>query len=123
MQLERVALNLDDSETVDNRGELRVGGMIDAEGPVGYWSTLPLEEMRSRMMAAGTRVSISNHAGTFLCNHVFYAARHEIERSGRRIPCGFVHLPEIDVTDAAKMEGVVTGVVEGLRAVVEACPT
>lgn len=120
IQLERVALNLDDSETADNRGERRVGETIDAVGPVGYWSTLPLEAMRSRMMAAGARVSISNHAGTFLCNHVFYAARREIERSGKRVPCGFVHLPEIDVADATKMDGVVAGVVEGLRAVVEA---
>ncbi len=120
IQLERVALNLDDSETADNRGEWRVGETIDAAGPVGYWSTLPLEAMRARMMATGARVSISNHAGTFLCNHVFYAARHEIERSGRRVPCGFVHLPEIDIDDAGACERLVLALREGLLAVVGA---
>jgi pyrrolidone-carboxylate peptidase len=28
-----------------------------------------------------------------VCNHVFYVARHEVERQGSAAPCGFVHVP------------------------------
>jgi pyroglutamyl-peptidase len=94
IQLERVALNLDDSDTADNAQGVRAGRMIDAAGPVGYWSTLPLAAMHSRLEEMGVPVEISNHAGTFLCNHVFYAARAAIERDGLAIPCGFIHLPD-----------------------------
>jgi pyrrolidone-carboxylate peptidase len=39
-------------------------------------------------------VAISNHAGAYLCNHVFYVARHFLEQRGRAVPCGFIHLPQ-----------------------------
>lgn len=95
IQLERVALNLDDSDTADNMQGVRTGRMIDAAGPVGYWSTLPLAAMHARLEEMGVAVEISNHAGTFLCNHVFFVARAATERNGRPIPCGFVHLPDV----------------------------
>lgn len=95
IQLERVALNLDDAQTPDNAEDLRVGRRIIEDGPVGYWSTLPLERLQTSLMAHGYDAVISNHAGTFLCNHVFYVLRHLIESQGRSIPCGFVHLPPL----------------------------
>lgn len=93
VQLERVALNLDDSEVEDNRGERRRGRRIEEAGPVGYWATLDLEVWLATLQAHGVAASISNHAGTFLCNHVFFRALAHLEASGRAIPCGFVHVP------------------------------
>lgn len=93
VQLERVALNLDDSQQADNHAERRLGVRIVDDGPVGYWSTLDLERWQSILTAYGIETLISNHAGTFLCNHVFYTTQAELARRGWNIPCGFVHVP------------------------------
>jgi pyroglutamyl-peptidase len=93
ISLERVALNLDDDALPDNAGRRRAGHRIVPRGPAAYWSTLPLERFRKQLERRNIPVSYSNHAGTYLCNHVFYVARHEIERLGNRAPCGFVHVP------------------------------
>ncbi|OFW01628.1 MAG: hypothetical protein A3G20_01790 [Acidobacteria bacterium RIFCSPLOWO2_12_FULL_59_11] len=93
ISLERVALNLDDDPLPDNAGQFRSGRPIVRGGTVAYWSTLPLERLRRVLEKRGIPVTISNHAGAYLCNHVFYLARHEMEPWGDRAPCGFIHLP------------------------------
>ena len=93
IRLERVALNLDDSDAADNAGNTAAANLIVADGPLAYWSTLPLEQMRSVLAEHNIPVSISNHAGTYVCNHVFYSARHEAELLGSNTRCGFVHIP------------------------------
>lgn len=98
--LERVALNLDDTDQPDNSGMVAAGQPIAADGPLAYWSTLPLESMRDAVAGLGIPVRISNHAGTYVCNHVFYAARHAIEAGGLQIPCGFIHVPAVATPDA-----------------------
>ena len=95
ISLERVALNLDDDSLPDNAGRCRAGRRIVPSGPAAYWSTLPLERIRRQIERRGIPVSYSNHAGTYLCNHIFYVARHEIEKMGNGAPCGFVHVPPI----------------------------
>jgi len=93
ISLERVALNLDDDSLPDNAGRRRAGRRIVPHGPAAYWSTLPLERIRKQLERQKIPVIYSNHAGTYLCNHVFYVARHEIERLGNRARCGFIHVP------------------------------
>jgi pyroglutamyl-peptidase len=93
ISLERVALNLDDDPTPDNAGVVRRGRKIVRGGPDVYWTTLPLDAMLRALRGARVRAYISNHAGTFLCNHLFYAARHEAARARRAISCGFIHIP------------------------------
>ena len=95
ISLERVALNLDDDSLPDNAGRRRAGRRIAPNGPAAYWSTLPLERIRKRIERLGIPASYSNHAGTYLCNHIFYVARHEIEKIGSGAPCGFVHVPPL----------------------------
>jgi pyroglutamyl-peptidase len=99
INLERVALNVNDAPQPDNAGVLASGDPIEADGPVGYWSTLPLKTMLEALAARGIPAVISNHAGTYVCNHVFYAARHMLEQSGRAVPCGFIHVPPIAADD------------------------
>src|SRR5689334_22919775 len=45
IRLERHALNLNDARRPDNAGDLATGRPINPSGPIGYWSTLPLDEM------------------------------------------------------------------------------
>lgn len=91
--IERFAVNVDDTATADNAGEKRAGTPIRADGPAAYESTLPIAAMARAVEMEGVPIGFSNHAGAFLCNHVFYAIRHRIARAGERVPAGFVHLP------------------------------
>jgi pyroglutamyl-peptidase len=109
IRLERVALNLDDAVSADEDGERRSGTPILPAGPVGHWSTLPLDAFAAALASRALPFTWSRDAGGFLCNHVFYLARHWVEQSGRRIPCGFVHLPPLEALALERQ-------VEGVRA-------
>ena len=95
ISLERVALNVDDASIPDNAGQQPIDRPIRADGPAAYWSTLPIKAMRARMNEAGFATEISQTAGTYVCNHVFYglmdalAARSEVRG-------GFVHIPRAE---------------------------
>lgn len=93
VRLERVALNIDDSETPDNLGDTPISRIIQPRGPVAYWSTLPLGRLMDVWKGLGVPVEISSHAGTYVCNHAFYSARHEIERLNAAAQCGLIHVP------------------------------
>jgi pyroglutamyl-peptidase len=93
IRLERHALNLNDAVRPDNGGDLATGRPIDPAGPIGYWSTLPVDAMLDALRERDIPSAITNHAGAYVCNHVFYTARHEIERQGTGIPSGFIHVP------------------------------
>jgi pyroglutamyl-peptidase len=101
INLERIAVNVDDASIPDNVGYLASGEPIDAEGPVAYRSTLPLAAMKEALEVRGIDVTISNHAGAYMCNHVFYSARHALEMAGSSIPCGFIHIPDLAQPDGA----------------------
>ncbi|MCB9135814.1 MAG: hypothetical protein H6636_10340 [Anaerolineales bacterium] len=111
--LERVALNLDDTSAPDNAGELRQGTSICPDAPTAYFSTHPLDQLKTALDNAEIPVQISNHAGAYLCNHIFYVARHEVEPLG--IPCGFIHTPQAkefapEAQNALPLEMLVHGV-------------
>lgn len=114
ISLERVALNLDDDPQPDNAGVVRRGRKIARAGPAAFWSTLPLDALKKTLEKRGVPVQLSNHAGTFLCNHVFYVARHEVARSRRKIPCGFLHVPGMQGRGGKSKRG------RSLRAMVQA---
>ena len=115
LNLERIALNLDDAGAPDNAGVTRRGLPIIAGAPLAYASTLPLEAMHARLEAASIPVTISNHAGAYLCNHAFFLTRH---LTGD-IPCGFIHVPAL--RSEANPEGLPLGtMVEAVRLCLEA---
>ncbi|MBL9191726.1 MAG: pyroglutamyl-peptidase I [Opitutaceae bacterium] len=93
--VERVAINLDDARIPDNRGAQPVDRPIVRGAPVGYWSTLPIKAMVSDLREAGVPASVSQTAGTFVCNHVFYSLMHHLAArpAEGRIAAGFVHVP------------------------------
>lgn len=103
ISLERIAININDASIADNAGNQKSGQKIVEDAPAAYWSTLPLESMYEAIQNAGIAVNYSNHAGAYLCNHVFYYARHWLENAGlAHIPCGFIHLPDMG-DEAPKM--------------------
>ena len=99
IRLERVALNVDDAGLADNAEDLASGRVIEPDGPAAYWSSLPLDAMQQALQGRDIPVKISNHAGTYVCNHLFYAARHFLEQRTVTTPCGFIHVPAISEGD------------------------
>jgi len=97
INLERIAINVNDAAIADNKGFHAQGQRIIENAPVGYWSTLPLLQIHEAISQEGIAVKYSNHAGAYLCNHVFYSARHLLETTRQaQIPCGFIHVPPLE---------------------------
>lgn len=115
LRLERFARNRDDAESADNDGESRRDAKIVPFAPEVYASTLPLERFAAALRRLGTPVELSESAGGFLCNHVFYRARHALELRNLGTPCGFVHVP---ATQPGELEPWLGGVAECLRVLV-----
>ena len=89
---ERVAINLDDARIPDNAGKRPLDKAITPGGPAAYFSTLPIKAIVAALQAQGLPASISHSAGTFVCNHVFYALMALQEQHKIR-SCGFMHIP------------------------------
>jgi len=121
IRLERHALNLNDALKPDNSGDLASGRPIDPDGPIGYWSTLPLDAMLAAVQARDVPALVTNHAGAYVCNHVFYTARHEIERMGCATPSGFIHVPLMTEQDAVVPPGGATLPLATMVEAVECC--
>ncbi|HXG60806.1 MAG TPA: pyrrolidone-carboxylate peptidase [Planctomycetota bacterium] len=85
LSLEAVALNVDHHE---GRRWRRWRRPIRRGGPMILEARAPLDRLHRALRAARVPVSLSYHAGTFTCNHVFYRALDET-----RVPCVFLHLP------------------------------
>jgi pyroglutamyl-peptidase len=101
---ERVALNLDDYPYDDNGGQRPAQEPVVAGGPVGYWSTLPVDAMVAALKAQGTPASVSHSAGTFVCNHLFYGLMHHLATEGGKRRGGFIHVPYLP-EQAARLGG------------------
>jgi pyroglutamyl-peptidase len=121
VRLERHALNLNDALRPDNGGDLATGRAIDPAGPIGYWATLPLDAMLTALKERDIPSIISNHAGAYVCNHVFYTARREIECQGTGVPSGFIHVPLIAEQEAEPPPGAAKLPLATLVAAVETC--
>ena len=89
--VERVAINVMDARIPDNAGAQPVDVPVVAGGPAAYFSTLPIKALVAGLRAAGFPASVSQTAGTFVCNQVFYALQHTL--AGLGVHSGFVHLP------------------------------
>src|SRR5690606_26643023 len=81
------------AELLDNDGERRGKTPIVAGAAASYESTLPLERCALAVRAVGCPVELSEDAGSFVCNHVYYRARHRIASEKLEIRCGFLHVP------------------------------
>ena len=99
ISVERVAINVDDARIPDNAGAQPVDTPVVAGGPAAWFSTLPVKAIVAALRASGLPAAVSQTAGTFVCNHVFYGLQHRLAGTGVR--SGFVHLPLIDTQAAA----------------------
>ena len=92
---ERIAININDASIPDNEGNKPVDTPVLADGPAAYFSTLPIKAMVSGMREAGLPASISNSAGTFVCNHLMYGLLHTLATHYPTVKGGFMHVPYV----------------------------
>ena len=90
---ERVAINVDSFRIPDNEGNQPINELVNKNGAVAYWSTLPVQKMVDRMTHSNIPSVISNTAGTFVCNHIFYRLMDFLEKEGNIRTGGFMHIP------------------------------
>lgn len=124
--VERVGINIDDCRIKDNEGNQPIDEPIYADGPDAYFVNLPIKAMVEHIRKSGVPASISNSAGTFVCNHVTYGVRYLLEKQGKGAKSGFIHIPYlpsqvIDKPNQACMslQDIVTGLCAAIEAMVQ----
>lgn len=126
LSLERVAINLDDARIPDNDGGQPVDRPVVAGGPAAYFATLPIKAAAAALRAAGLPAIVSNTAGTFVCNHVFYGLMHLAATRWPQMRGGFLHLPFLP-EQAARQENApsmaLDDIVRGVAIVLETAAT
>jgi pyroglutamyl-peptidase len=124
--VERVAINVNDARIPDNDGSQPIDTPVVEGGPVAYWSTLPIKAMVEDMNERGIPASVSQTAGTFVCNHLFYGLMNLLASMNNSIKGGFIHipfLPEQAVKNPSQPSMALETIVKGLRAAIEAAVT
>jgi len=119
--LERVAINVQDARIKDNDGKQPVDRPVVRDGPAAHFATLPIKACVAEMRKAGLPAAVSNTAGTFVCNNVFYALLDMAARHPIPMRAGFLHIPY--VTEQAARLGTVPSmalddIVRGIEIVV-----
>lgn len=93
LTIERIAINVDDYPIPDNAGHQPIDQPIAPDGPAAYLLTLPNKAIVEAWKTAGYPASVSNTAGTFLCNHVAYSVAHFVAHHFPTMRTGFIHIP------------------------------
>lgn len=120
---ERVAINVDDARIPDNDGYQPVDVPIVPDGPAAYFATLPVKAMVAAVREAGLPASLSNSAGTFVCNHLMYCLLHMLKTEYPGTRGGFMHVPYLpeQVSDKPGQPFMALGdIVRGIQAAIGA---
>jgi pyroglutamyl-peptidase len=104
VSVERVAINVNDAHIKDNAGAQPIDTMVIKNGPEAYFSSLPIKAIVQAIREKNLPASISQTAGTFVCNHVFFGLMHLLATSYPLVRGGFIHLPLLPA-QAAKLPG------------------
>ena len=95
VSLERVAINVNDARIPDNVDAQPIDTRVVANGPAAYFSTLPIKAILQALQHADVPAEVSQTAGTFVCNHIFYGLMHMLatQRGLKKTRGGFIHVP------------------------------
>ncbi len=100
--IERIGINIIDASIVDNQGQQPIDKTIVTEGPAAIFSTLPIKSIVAGLQTAGIPASVSQTAGTYVCNQVMYGLLNKIsDQTGVR--GGFIHVPYLPEQAAMHM--------------------
>ena len=104
LSLERVALNIADARIPDNDGRQPIDAPVVPGGPPAYFASLPIKAAVAALRAAGLPAEVSNTAGTFVCNSLFYGLMHFAATCRPGLRGGFLHVPYLPAQAARHAE-------------------
>ena len=126
ISIERIGINIDDAKIVDNENNQIIDDKIFVDGPDAYFTTLPIKAMVENIKKYGIPSSISNSAGTFVCNHVTYGVAHLLATKYANKRSGFIHIPYLPsqtlmFSNVASMElnTIVKAIIYAIHAIIE----
>lgn len=126
MTPERVAINLDDARIPDNEGNQPIDRPIVATGAAAYFNQLPIKAMVNYIKKEGIPASISNSAGTFVCNHIMYHSLYMMHTKYPGVRAGFIHIPFLPEqvlqrpnTPSMSLGDIVRGITAALQAIID----
>ncbi len=93
INVERVAINIDDARIPDTIGQQPIDIPIDPQGSTAYFATIPIKKIVEEIKKEKIPAVISNTAGTYVCNHLMYGILNYIHKNNLPIKAGFIHLP------------------------------
>jgi pyroglutamyl-peptidase len=119
ISLERVAINVNDARIPDNGGAQPVDTPVVDAAPAAYFTSLPIKAMLGALLDAAINAEVSQTAGTFVCNHVFYGLMHELATRPELAHTrgGFVHVPWLPGQGQPSMP--LDKIVQGLQVAIE----
>lgn len=123
ISLERIAININDARIPDNDGNQPIDTPVIPSGPSAYWSTLPIKTIVEALKNKGIPAMVSQTAGTFVCNHLFYGLMHELQTKYTSVRGGFIHIPFLPDQTAMKPEQpsmALDTIINGLRMAIAA---
>jgi pyroglutamyl-peptidase len=115
LSLERVAINVNDARIPDNAGAQPVDTPVVPGAPDAYFTSLPIKAMLLALLQEGINAEVSQTAGTFVCNHVFYWLMHQLATRPelRFTRGGLIHVPWLPGQGQPSMR--LDEIVQGLR--------
>ena len=123
LNIERIAINVQDARIPDNDGAQPHDTPVVPGGPTAYLATLPIKSIAAALCADGLATEISNSAGTFVCNHVFYGLMHCATRNQEKFCGGFLHVPCLGrqaagnvIASTLSLDDIVRGILIALEA-------
>jgi len=103
-RLETLAVNVE--EGTDNDGVERVGEPVVEGGSDTLATMLPVDAMSQAVEGVGFDTVLSDDAGTYLCNFIFYHVVYEAQAAGRL--AGFTHVPPAPYNGTMTVEDITT---------------
>lgn len=116
--IERIAVNLMEAPIPDNEGYQPSGKSVISDQSDGLFSTLPIEFILEELKKAKIKSSISNTAGTYVCNSLMYNVISYGKECGYK--GGFVHLPPtpemVEGVNAMDLDQITKGMIQVFKA-------
>lgn len=114
---ERVAINFRKAGIPDNAGNQPQEEPVVPGGPDGLFASAPVEKMAAGIQALGIPGEVSNTAGTFVCNDLFYTLLFRYRGTSTRV--GFIHVPFLPEQGTPSLP--LPEIVRALEAAIAAC--
>lgn len=93
VMIEYFSLNMQSASIPDNSDLINNHNIIDKNAPLAYATNIDVVKLKEDVN--DDNFDISYHAGTFVCNDVYFQVLDFIYKNNLNIKCGFIHVPYI----------------------------